>query len=231
MNSIFLYTTNNKNVNSVLVISEDVGFLDRLKKVSGDKYNISFFNSENFNLLNTEINTFDLIVFDNSKNSLAKFVDVFKQTKSYTFNIPMIILEDKVSQEFSLHKYSNAYAIFNKDNDESFLLNNIEISLSFLYTNKKVQFENGFYFDISREILFQGKKIIKLTKTERKLVNLLALNSNTLVTYEDISSIVWRGKEFSIYSLRNVIKHIREKTDESFIKNSSNRGYVINTIW
>ena len=230
MNGIFLYTTNNKNVNSVLVISEDVGFLDRLKKVSGDKYNISFFNSENFNLLNTEINTFDLIVFDNSKNSLTKFVDVFKQTKSYTFNIPMIILEDKVSQEFSLHKYSNAYAIFNKDNDESFLLNNIEISLSFLYTNKKVQFENGFYFDISREILFQGKKIIKLTKTERKLVNLLALNSNTLVTYEDISSIVWRGKEFSIYSLRNVIKHIREKTDESFIKNSSNRGYVITTI-
>ena len=230
MNSIFLYTTNNKNVNSVLVISEDVGFLDKLKKVSGNKYNISFFNSENFNLLNTEINTFDLIVFDNSKNSLTKFVDVFKQTKSYTFNIPMIILEDKVSQEFSLHKYSNAYAIFNKDNDESFLLNNIEISLSFLYTNKKVQFENGFYFDISREILFQGKKIIKLTKTERKLVNLLALNSNTLVTYEDISSIVWRGKEFSIYSLRNVIKHIREKTDESFIKNSSNRGYVITTI-
>ena len=230
MNSIFLYTTNNKNVNSVLVISEDVGFLDRLKKVSGDKYNISFFNSENFNLLNTEINTFDLIVFDNSKNSLTKFVDVFKQTKSYTFNIPMIILEDEIIQEFSLHKYCNAYAIFNKDNDESFLLNNIEISLSFLYTNKKVQFENGFYFDISREILFQGKKIIKLTKTERKLVNLLALNSNTLVTYEDISSIVWRGKEFSIYSLRNVIKHIREKTDESFIKNSSNRGYVITTI-
>ena len=96
--------------------------------------------------------------------------------------------------------------------------------------NKKVQFENGFYFDISREILFQGKKIIKLTKTERKLVNLLALNPNALVTYEDISSIVWRGKEFSIYSLRNVIKHIREKTDESFIKNSSNRGYVITTI-
>ena len=87
MNSIFLYTTNNKNVNSVLVISEDVGFLNKLKKVSGDKYNISFFNSENFNLLNTEINTFDLIVFDNSKNSLTKFVDVFKQTKSYTFNI------------------------------------------------------------------------------------------------------------------------------------------------
>ena len=230
MNNVFLYTTNNKNLNSVLVISEDMKFLDKLKKISGDKYNISFFNSENYSLLNGEINTFDLIVFDNSKNSLLKFTDAFKVTKSYTFNIPMIVLENEIPQEFSAHKYCNTYALFDKNINESFLLNNIEISLSFLYTNKKVQFENGFYFDVSREILFQGKKIIKLTKTERKLINLLALNPNVLVTYEDISSTVWRGKEFSIYSLRNVIKHIREKTDESFIKNSSNRGYVINTI-
>lgn len=230
MNNVFLYTTNNKNLNSVLVISEDIKFLDKLKKISGDKYNISFFNSENYSLLNGEINAFDLIVFDNSKNSLLKFTDAFKVTKSYTFNIPMIVLENEIPQEFSTHKYCNTYALFDKNINESFLLNNIEISLSFLYTNKKVQFENGFYFDVSREILFQGKKIIKLTKTERKLINLLALNPNVLVTYEDISSTVWRGKEFSIYSLRNVIKHIREKTDESFIKNSSNRGYVINTI-
>lgn len=230
MNNVFLYTTNNKNLNSVLVISEDIKFLDKLKKISGDKYNISFFNNEDYSLLNGEINTFDLIVFDNSKNSLLKFTDAFKVTKSYTFNIPMIVLENEIPQEFSAHKYCNTYALFDKNINESFLLNNIEISLSFLYTNKKVQFENGFYFDVSREILFQGKKIIKLTKTERKLINLLALNPNVLVTYEDISSTVWRGKEFSIYSLRNVIKHIREKTDESFIKNSSNRGYVINTI-
>ena len=117
-----------------------------------------------------------------------------------------------------------------KNINEAFLFKNIEIALDFLYTNKKLQFENGFYFDMNRELLFQGKKTIKLTKTEKKLINLLALNPNVLVTYEHISSVVWKGKEFSIYSLRNVIKHIREKTDETFIKNSSNKGYVINTI-
>ena len=68
------------------------------------------------------------------------------------------------------------------------------------------------------------------TKNYWKTENLLASNSNTLVTYEDISRIVWKGKEFSIFSLRNVVKHIREKTDETFIKNSSNKGYVITTI-
>ena len=230
MNSIFLYTTNNKNVNSVLVISEDVGFLDKLKKVSGDKYNISFFNSENYSLLNGEINAFDLIVFDNSDNKISKFTETLKLKKTYNFNIPMIVLENETIEEFSNYKYDNMYTILDKNINEAFLFKNIEIALDFLYTNKKLQFENGFYFDMNRELLFQGKKTIKLTKTEKKLINLLALNPNVLVTYEHISSVVWKGKEFSIYSLRNVIKHIREKTDETFIKNSSNKGYVINTI-
>ena len=142
----------------------------------------------------------------------------------------MILLEDDISEDLSMYKFSNVYSIFNKNVDEKILLDNIELSLNFLSTNKKVQFEKGFYFDVNKEILFQGKKIIKLTRTERRLVSLLASNVNNLVTYEDIASVVWKGKEFSIYSLRNVVKHIREKTDELFIKNSSNRGYVINTI-
>ena len=142
----------------------------------------------------------------------------------------MIVLENETSEELSNYKYDNMYTILDKNINEAFLFKNIEIALDFLYTNKKLQFENGFYFDMNRELLFQGKKTIKLTKTEKKLINLLALNPNVLVTYEHISSVVWKGKEFSIYSLRNVIKHIREKTDETFIKNSSNKGYVINTI-
>ena len=142
----------------------------------------------------------------------------------------MIVLENETIEEFSNYKYDNMYTILDKNINEAFLFKNIEIALDFLYTNKKLQFENGFYFDMNRELLFQGKKTIKLTKTEKKLINLLALNPNVLVTYEHISSVVWKGKEFSIYSLRNVIKHIREKTDETFIKNSSNKGYVINTI-
>lgn len=142
----------------------------------------------------------------------------------------MILLEDDISEDLSMYKFSNVYSIFNKNVDEKILLDNIELSLNFLNSNKKVQFEKGFYFDINKEILFQDKKIIKLTRTERRLVSLLASNVNNLVTYEDIASVVWKGKEFSIYSLRNVVKHIREKTDELFIKNSSNRGYVINTI-
>ncbi len=230
MNTIFVHSTNNKNISSVLFITENMDCINKLKNNLSDKYNISFFNDNKFYLLSGEINSFDLIVFDNRKNTLLEFIEVFKSTKTYDFNVPMIVLEDEIKEKVLTYKYCNTYMILNESIDEKSLLINIELSLSFLCANKKVQFENGFYFDVNKEILFQGKKIIKLTKTEKKLVNLLASNPNVLITYEDISSVVWKGKEFSIYSLRNVIKHIREKTDETFIKNSSNRGYVINTI-
>ena len=222
--------TNNKSIRSVLLVSEDLEYVQKLTKLLNDKFNLSFFMNGKFQLLDTQIDNFDLIVFDNSDNKISKFTETLKLKKTYNFNIPMIVLENETSEELSNYKYDNMYTILDKNINEAFLFKNIEIALDFLYTNKKLQFENGFYFDMNRELLFQGKKTIKLTKTEKKLINLLALNPNVLVTYEHISSVVWKGKEFSIYSLRNVIKHIREKTDETFIKNSSNKGYVINTI-
>ncbi len=222
--------TNNKSIRSVLLVSEDLEYVQKLTKLLNDKFNLSFFMDDKFQLLDTQIDSFDLIVFDNSHNKISKFTETLKLKKTYNFNIPMIVLENETIEEFSNYKYDNMYTILDKNINEAFLFKNIEIALDFLYTNKKLQFENGFYFDMNRELLFQGKKTIKLTKTEKKLINLLALNPNVLVTYEHISSVVWKGKEFSIYSLRNVIKHIREKTDETFIKNSSNKGYVINTI-
>lgn len=230
MNSVFEDTINNKNNGSILFISEDENFVRKYKNNLDDKYNTLFFNDDEFSSLGEKINGFDLIIFDNSKNLLNKFVDTFSSIKNYSFNIPMVILQNEITEELSTFKNANTYMTLNKSIDEKQFLANIDLSFNFLYANKKVQFENGFYFDVNREVLFQGKKIIKLTKIEKKLINLLALNPNTLVTYEDISRVVWKGKEFSIFSLRNVVKHIREKTDETFIKNSSNKGYVITTI-
>ncbi len=229
MNTVFI-DTQDKKKKSVLVISEDLIYLDKLKKEVSLTFNFTFFENNKFYLLSSTINNFDVIIFDNSNNNLKKFLDVFKLTKSYNFNIPIILLEENMEQDLSLYKIINVYSVFQKPIAVDFLLNTVELCANFLDTNKKVQFENGYYFDITREELFHGKKIIKLTRTEKKLINLLAKNPNSLVTYEDISDVVWKGKVFSKYSLRNVINHIREKTDDTFIRNYSNRGYILNSI-
>lgn len=231
MNSIFVDVNNNNlNVKSILIISDDVYYVHKLKEISNNKFNISYFNESKFQLLSNVINSFDIIVFDNNKNLLETFVTSFKDTQSYDVNIPLIVLENSIKDEISLYKYSNVFLVIEKPINEKMLLTNIELCVNFLDNNKRKHFEDGFYFDMNRELLFRGKELIKLTKTERKLVKLLSKNVNMLVTYEEISQEVWRGKNFSIFSLRNVVKHIREKTSEEFIKNSSNRGYIINTI-
>ena len=218
------------NKRSILVVSNDLKFSDNLKESTNGLYEYLFFENNKFYLLNSDINSFDLIIFDDSKSDLNKFVEVFNLTKSYNFNIPMIILLNGKEEDLALYKKANVYAIYEKYMKSDLLIKNIDILFNFLNSNKKVQFENGFYFDLSREELFHDKKIIKLTRIEKKLVKLLTENTNKLVTYEEISEIVWKGKVFSIYSLRNVIKHIREKTNDTFIKNSSNRGYILNTV-
>jgi two-component system response regulator MprA len=195
-----------------------------------DKDKITYFETNKFYLLNSEISSFDLIIFDNRGNELNKFINTFTLTKSYNFNIPMILIENNISEELDLYKLANVYLVLKAPIDEAYLKTSVELCLNYLNSNKKVQLEDGFHFDKSRETLFLGKKNIKLTKTEKKLVMLLAENPNNLVSYEQIESVVWKGKVFSIYSLRNLIMSIRDKTSENFIKNYSNKGYILNTV-
>ncbi len=230
MNSIFIDINNNIAMKSLLVISDDINFVQKIKENLDSNFSISFFNESKFQLLSNIINSFDVIIFDNDKKNLETFIESFKDINSYDINIPLIVLESKINKDNSLYKYANVFLVLKKPIEIALIKTNIDLCLNFIDSNKKKQFEEGFYFDINRELLFKGKDLIKLTKTERKLVKLLAQNVNVLVTYEEISQNVWKGKNFSIYSLRNVVKHIREKTSETFLKNSSNRGYIINTI-
>lgn len=215
---------------SILIICEDSNFIDNFKKNLNKSYKYTFFENNKFYLLINDINNFDLIIFDDSKDDLNKFVNIFNLTKSYNFNIPTILLSNEDISDLDLYEKANIYSIYEKSITPDLLAKNIEINFNFLDSNKKVQFENGYYFDLTREDLFHDKKIVKLTKIEKKLVRLFTENSNRLVTYEEISDTVWKGKVFSIHSLRNSIKHIREKTSDTFIKNSSNRGYILNAI-
>lgn len=217
----------NNITKTLLIVSQN---RDILNIAFSEKEKITCFETNKFYLLNSAISNFDLIIFDNRENELNKFINTFTLTKSYNFNIPMILIENNILEELNLYKLANVYTVLKAPIDEAYLKTSIELCLNYLNSNKKVQFEDGFHFDKSREMLFLGKKIIKLTKTEKKLVKLLSENPNNLVSYEQIENVVWKGKVFSIYSLRNLIMSIRDKTSENFIKNYSNKGYILNTI-
>lgn len=218
---------NSYNKKSLLVISDCPNLL---KSSAITNAKLSFFDTNKFYLLNNIINNFDLIIFDNRFNDLDKFIKTFGITKSYNFNIPIISIENNSINDIKLHQKANVYSVINYQIEEINLIKNIELCLNFLDTNKKIETREGYFFDISREILSFEKKIIRLTKTETKLIKLFCENKDNLTSYEEIKDKIWLNRKFSMYTLRNVIMNIREKTSESFIKNHTNKGYTLDII-
>lgn len=68
---------------------------------------------------------------------------------------------------------------------------------------------------------------IDLTKIETKFLKLLIENKNNIVTYEILKDNIWKTKDMSIFTMRNFVNKIRNKTYKSIIKNKSGYGYII----
>lgn len=170
MNSIFINTTNDIKPKSVLVVSNEENLVTKMKTYNQDTlFKLSFFEMDRFNLIYDKLSLFDLVIFDNRKNNNVKeFTSLFEKNFSYKFNIPIILLENEVNDNQILHKNSNVYSVFYEPIDSSALMLNVKLFLNFLNQNRKIEFEKGFYFDVSRDELFCDRKVIKLTKTEKR---------------------------------------------------------------
>lgn len=95
----------------------------------------------------------------------------------------------------------------------------------------KILFEEGFYFDKLKNKLFTSNgKAIELTKLQNGLFNLLLEREGEIVDFETIHKEVWKNKKMSIFTMRNVVKRVRDLTYYGIIINHSNLGYSIGKI-
>ena len=230
MKNIFVNLDNDISTKSILLITEDLEYINHLRDSSNIKYDLIKFDKKNNQLLSNLLFDYDVIIYDNKKNDLIEFITAFRISYLNNFNIPIIILDDELSFDLSNDKFSNVFTVLPRDINKKRFLLNIKLCINYISFNKKIILINGFYFDMNSGILLRNREIIELTNIERKLVSLLIKNINRLVTYEIISSIVWKNKKYSIYGLRNAIKSIRQKTEDSFIENSSSNGYIIKGV-
>jgi DNA-binding winged helix-turn-helix (wHTH) protein len=97
--------------------------------------------------------------------------------------------------------------------------------------DNKIYFEEGFYFDIPKNKLFRPDgKAIEFTKLQNGLFHLLLERQDEIIDFGTIHKIVWKNKTMSIFTMRNVVKRIRDLTYYGFIVNHSNKGYELGTI-
>lgn len=230
MKKIFVNLDNDISTKSILLITEDLEYIDHLRDSSNIKYDLIKFDKKNNQLLSNVLFDYNVIIYDNKKNDLVEFITAFQISYLNNFNIPIIILDDELSFDLSNDKFSNVFTVLPRDINKKRFLLNIKLCINYISFNKKIILKNGFYFDMNSGILLRNREIIELTNIETKLVSLLIKNINMLVSYETIEEIVWKNKKYSIYGLRNAINSIRQKTEDSFIENSSSNGYIIKGV-
>jgi DNA-binding response OmpR family regulator len=94
----------------------------------------------------------------------------------------------------------------------------------------KISLQDGFVWDKKREILLKKDKILKLTKSETKVMQMLVGNIDSPVASIDIFYTLcdFEHKEFNPKNIRNIIYKLRKKIgSRSLIENIYGSKYIL----
>jgi len=80
-------------------------------------------------------------------------------------------------------------------------------------------------FDQLNKTLIMNNKIIKLTKNETLLLDILVKYHQRVVTFTEIEHYVWYNDTMSMDSLRSLVKNLRKKMQNNYIENILGHGY------
>ena len=111
------------------------------------------------------------------------------------------------------------------------LLSALRLCVEEIESGRTVFFEcKGCKFDLKNRLIVQcdGTEI-ELTNKESDFLELLLRKKGMVVSYEEIEMNVWKEEFMSIAALRTLVKTLRKKLGNSFIKNHSLAGYSFET--
>lgn len=107
-----------------------------------------------------------------------------------------------------------------------------EIQSFSMISNKILNFQDDFFWDMDKHILFQNKNEISLTKTEKDILSTIFTlgQNNGIITYDEITNSLWEHEnEGSLKSLKTFISTLRKKLPKDTILNEYGVGYKLGT--
>ena len=174
---------------------------------------------------------FDIVVIDTDLKD-ASFYETCSELSSIAPNLPKIVISGSSKEEDIITSINvGAYTILSKPLRMMDLKLATIMCLNQTKRGDKIEFDQGIYFDEYRDQFFRaGGVLIDFTRLEKSFLKLLIAKKNEVIDYDTIKEVVWKGKDMSIYTMRNIVNKIRQKTYYEIIKNQSNRGYTIDII-
>ena len=176
-------------------------------------------------------NNYDVAIIDADIVGVS-FSQLCTELLQLTPTLPKIVISDSDNNENIVTAInSGAYTFLSKPLRAKDLKLSVIMCLNQTKRGDKIEFENGIYFDEYRDQFFKaGGVLIDFTRLEKSFLKLLITKRSEITDYDTIKEIVWKGKEMSIYTMRNIVNKIRQKTYYEIIKNHSNKGYTIDIL-
>jgi DNA-binding response OmpR family regulator len=94
--------------------------------------------------------------------------------------------------------------------------------------NNLLKLNNTFTYDLNSENLYENNLVVKLSKKESDILDVLIKNIGNLITLEEFKKEVWDDLSISDSSFRTVMKRLKDKLKEDdFIISQKGFGYKI----
>jgi two-component system, OmpR family, response regulator len=176
-------------------------------------------------------NNYDMAIIDADIQGFS-FSELCTELSQLAPTLPKIVISESDNNESIVTAInSGAYSFLSKPLRAKDVKLAVIMCLNQTKRGDKIEFENGIYFDEYRDQFFKsGGILIDFTRLEKSFLKLLITRRNDVTDYDTIKEVVWKGKDMSIYTMRNIVNKIRQKTYYEIIKNHSNKGYTIDIL-
>ncbi len=176
-------------------------------------------------------NNYDMAIIDADIKG-ASFSELTSELSHLAPTLPKIVISNSDDNDDIVAAInSGAYMFLSKPLRAKDVKLAVIMCLNQTKRGDKIEFENGIYFDEYRDQFFKsGGVLIDFTRLEKSFLKLLIGRRSEITDYDIIKEVVWKGKDMSIYTMRNIVNKIRQKTYYEIIKNHSNKGYTIDIL-
>jgi two-component system, OmpR family, response regulator VanR len=94
-----------------------------------------------------------------------------------------------------------------------------------------IPLNNSYTFDLMSNKLYHDNLIVKLSKKESEILDVLIKNLGTLISVESFKEAVWNDININDSSFRTVMKRLKDKIkDDDFIISHKGYGYIIEKV-
>lgn len=172
-------------------------------------------------------NVYDVLMLDISIPHIDGLA-IAKEVRQVNKKIPIIILSAHAEQEYLWRAIELKITKYlTKPYDKKALVNALEeVALELVDYNIVCKLTDDCIYDYCTKTLSKENQIIHLPKSESKLLEYFLKRPNQAITYEYLFDYMWDFDQPSKEAIKTIIKELRKKIDNGFIKNLYGIGYI-----